>query len=178
MNKIHSLCAVCMALMLLLVITVPGFASTANPATGTPTVEIDLGADNAGAEFYFKTDAGIMPGTLKADQNGSLTVELGGSSRYILTYAGAVSGMPSASETEESVTGEPATEDQTEPVESTTAEEPGSEGVKKPPLKDVIIFICGVTLCGGFLLGSKIRSVIKAKKAEREDGSGQDDYDF
>ena len=42
----------------------------------------------------------------------------------------------------------------------------------------MIIFFGGIVLCGGFLLGSKIYSVIKTKKAEKEDDSGSDDYDF
>ncbi len=178
MNKLRSLFAACAAVMLLLVITVPGFASTADPATGTPTVEIALGADNAGAEFYFKTDAGIMPGTLKADQNGTITVELGGSSKYVLTYAGAASGMPVPTEPAESETAEPVSDAQTEPSESTAAETPASEGTRKPPVKDMIIFFGGITLCGGFLLGSKIRTAIKAKKAEKDDDSDYETYGY
>ena len=177
MNKLRFLCAVCMSVMLLLVITVPGFAASADPATGTPTVEINLGSDNAGAEFFLKTDVGIMPGTLTADQDGVLTVELGGSSKYILTYAGAVSSMPPASDPNESASDEPSSDTGTEPSE-TAAEEPAPESAKKPPLKDMIIFFGGIALCGGFLLGSKIYSVIKTKKAEKEDDSGSDDYDF
>ncbi len=174
MNKLRFVLAACMSLMLLFMITVPGFASSADPATGTPKVEINLGADNAGAEFYFKTDVGIMPGTLKADKNGTLTVELGGSSRYVLTYAGAASSMPVTSDPEEKETTEPASEQET--TEAPVTEEAAPEGTKKPPVKDLVIFIAGLVICGGFLLGSKIRSVMKSKKADKKDESDRDDY--
>ncbi len=177
MNKLRSVFAACLSVMLLLAITVPGFAASADPATGTPTLEINLGADNAGAEFYFKTDAGIMPGTLAADQNGVLTLELGGSSKYILTYAAAAAGMPSTSENDESTTAEPASDEETGYAEPTT-EASESEGAKKPPLKDMLIFFGGIAICGGFLLGSKIYSVIKEKKSEKDEDSEPDDYDY
>ncbi len=169
MNKIRYLIAACASVMLLFMLTVPGFASAADPAAGTPTLEIDLGADNAGAEFYFKTDVGVMPGTLKADTNGVITVELGGSSRYILTYAAASAGMPSTAEPEETTAGGSETPSETETEEPAQTQEAEPESGKKPPVRDMIIFFGGLVLCGGFLLGSKIRSVIRSKKAAKEE---------
>ena len=48
-------------------------------------LEIHLGAELAGAQFSLKTDAGMYPGTVAADANGILKLEIGGSSAYVLT---------------------------------------------------------------------------------------------
>jgi hypothetical protein len=176
MNKLHSIIAACVCALLLIVLAVPGFASAADPATGSPTVEINLGADNAGAEFYYKTDAGVMPGTLKADSNGVIAIELGGSSRYILTYAGAATGMPSVTEPEETSSADNMEPSETHSAETEATQEATSDNGNKPPVKDMIIFFAGLVLCGGFLLGSKVFSVVKAKKAAKEEDDYQDGY--
>lgn len=177
MKKIHSVIAVCLSFILVLALSVPVFAS--ETITGTPTVEINLGADNAGAEFYFKTDAGIMPGTLTADENGVVSVELGDSSRYILTYAGASSAMPQSETADET---EPESGSETEET-TVIASEPASEETGKIPVKELCIFLAGLVLIGGFLIFSKVSDRRKRKKtleeddAELADDEEEEDYE-
>ena len=48
-------------------------------------LEIQLGTAWSGVEFQLKTDAGVYPGAVKVGTDGVLRLEIGGSSRYILT---------------------------------------------------------------------------------------------
>ena len=51
-------------------------------------LEIRLGEEWAGAQFRLVTDAGEYPDLIPADGDGVLRTEIGGSTEYVLTYAG------------------------------------------------------------------------------------------
>ena len=51
-------------------------------------LELRLGEEWAGAQFRLETDAGEYPDTIPADGDGVLRTEIGGSTEYVLTYAG------------------------------------------------------------------------------------------
>ena len=48
-------------------------------------LEIQLGTEWAGVEFMLRTDAGIYPDAILVDENGVLSLEIGGSKTYILS---------------------------------------------------------------------------------------------
>lgn len=48
-------------------------------------LEIQLGTEWTGVEFVLKTDAGIYPNTIPVDENGILSLEIGGSTKYTLS---------------------------------------------------------------------------------------------
>lgn len=48
-------------------------------------LEVRLGPEWAGEEFALQTDAGEYPGVVTVDEEGVLRMEVGGSSKYILT---------------------------------------------------------------------------------------------
>ena len=48
-------------------------------------LEIQLGAEWSGIEFQLRTDAGIYPGVITVNEVGILSLEIGGSSKYILS---------------------------------------------------------------------------------------------
>ena len=78
-----------------------------------------------------------------------------------------------AEETASAETSEPS---ETNSAEPEATQEATSDNGNKPPVKDIIIFFAGLVLCGGFLLGSKVFSVVKAKKAAKEEDDYQDGY--
>ena len=57
-------------------------------------LEIRLGPEWAGEEFALETDAGAYPGVVTVDEEGVLRMEIGGSSKYILTRMYADIGEP------------------------------------------------------------------------------------
>lgn len=48
-------------------------------------LEIQLGPEWTGVEFILKTDAGIYPNAIPVDENGILSLEIGGSKKYTLS---------------------------------------------------------------------------------------------
>jgi len=79
------------ALLIILIIVMfsAAYANTdGNELTITPQADrliLQLGLDWAGVEFELRTDAGIFPVPVVVDSNGILSMDLGGSSIYILS---------------------------------------------------------------------------------------------
>lgn len=48
-------------------------------------LEIQLGTEWAGVEFELRTDAGVYPNPISVNENGVLSLEIGGSKKYILS---------------------------------------------------------------------------------------------
>lgn len=93
-------------------------------------LEINLGAEWAGKEFRLETDAGIYPNSLKADENGVLRTELGGSTSYILTAVNQKEDDSKDSSNEAS--GGNASSGMEEGLETSTAPEPDTDaGIEK-----------------------------------------------
>lgn len=135
-------------------------------------LEIQLGAELAGAQFSLKTDAGMYPGTVVADEHGTLRMEIGGSKAYVLTRLTSAQPDPLPEEAE--------TEPGTEPAAGGETEAPGEtdnlvpiEEVEKPEQKDnaiptthIILFAGGAVLCIVFLVAS---FVLKRRRERYED---------
>lgn len=101
-------------------------------------LEIRLGPEWAGTEFVLETDAGKYPGTVIVGPEGVLRMEVGGSSKYILTRVYADIGEPSLHmESEPSTTASQEEERETEPggeTESAPGEEQASADIPALPL--------------------------------------------
>lgn len=140
-------------------------------------LEIQLGVDWAGVEFQLKTDAGLYPGTVVVGTDGVLRMEIGGSSKYILTCMNSSIAVPEPNEsvdntesTQAPATNESATDST---VEETT---PGAETEQKNTVADIpvahlAIFVGGMILAIGTLI---VMHVMK-KKREMETQCDDDD---
>lgn len=135
-------------------------------------LEIQLGAELAGAQFSLKTDAGMYPGTVVADEHGVLRMEIGGSKAYVLTRLTSAQPDPLPEEAETESGTEPATGGETEAPSETDNLVPIEE-VEKPEQKDnaiptthIILFAGGAVLCIIFLVAS---FVLKRRRERYED---------
>ena len=127
-------------------------------------LEIQLGAELAGAQFSLKTDAGMYPGTVVADANGTLKLEIGGSSSYVLTRLDAASAAPAAVLTDDPtqpVSEMPAGEAETAAPEETVPAEPAQQDNTIPTMH-IVLFAGGTALCIAFLV---ISFVLKRRRA-------------
>ena len=80
-----------------------------------------LGPEWAGVEFELRTDVGVYPGTIAVDEGGILSLEIGGSSSYVLSCLNSSVAVPDPNESMQA----PATTVPTEDVqeENTSASE-------------------------------------------------------
>ena len=139
-------------------------------------LEIHLGAELAGAQFSLKTDAGMYPGTVAADANGILKLEIGGSSAYVLTRLDPETTAASAPASTES-TGDPSSEasESAEAAEAaaatdpTAAAEPAPQADNSIPTKHIILFAGGTVLCVAFLVTSFVLKRKREKAYEEDD---------
>ena len=138
-------------------------------------LEIQLGTAWSGVEFQFKTDAGVYPGTVKVGTDGVLRLEIGGSSRYILTCMNSSTSIPEPEDTADSTdqTQAPATTE-TDPEETNhgteTAEE-GSTTVAGIPVLHIVLFAGGMVVAVGVLIAMHV------VKRRRESEPAYDDED-
>ena len=128
-------------------------------------LEIQLGAELAGAQFSLKTDAGMYPGTVVADANGTLKLEIGGSSSYVLTRLDAASAAPAAAVLTDNpvqpVSEMPAGENETAVPEETVPADPVQQDNTIPTMH-IVLFAGGTALCIAFLV---ISFVLKRRRA-------------
>lgn len=135
-------------------------------------LEIQLGAELAGAQFSLKTDTGMYPGTVVADEHGVLRMEIGGSKAYVLTRLTSAQPAPLPEEAETEPGTEPTADGETETPSETDNLVPIEE-VEKPEQKDnaiptthIILFAGGAVLCIVFLVAS---FVLKRRRERYED---------
>lgn len=109
-------------------------------------LEIQLGADWAGAQFELRTDMGIYPQPIRVDDTGILKLEIGGSSEYVLSCLslGSAHSVPAANR--------PGSTTQTEhPAE--TVDEPSRVGAPVLLLAGILLFAAGTLAgCGVMLI--------------------------
>ncbi len=171
------------ALLLLSLVLIGAFAMPAFAKEGTEgnelqvlqpeQLEIHLGAEFAGARFSLKTDAGMYPGTVAADANGILKLEIGGSSAYVLTRLDPETTAASAPASTES-TGEPSSEasesaETAAATDPTAAAEPAPQADNSIPTKHIILFAGGTVLCVAFLVTSFVLKRKREKAYEEDD---------
>ena len=134
-------------------------------------LEIRFGAELAGAQFSLKTDAGMYPGTVVADANGTLKLEIGGSSSYVLTRLDAASAAPAAVLTDDPtrlVSDMPAGETETAAPEETVPAE-STQQDNTIPTMHIILFAGGTVLCIAFLVISFVFKRRRARDYYEED---------
>ena len=170
------------ALLLLSLVLVGAFAMPAFAKEGTEgnelqvlqpeQLEIYLGAEFAGAQFSLKTDAGMYPGTVVADAKGTLKLEIGGSSAYVLTRldpAETAASTPTPTENTEGTPPEASESAETAAAtDPTAAAEPAPQADNSIPTKHIIFFAGGTVLCVAFLITSFVLKR-KCEKAYEED---------
>ncbi len=134
-------------------------------------LEIQLGVEWAGVEFQLKTDAGLYPGTVTVGTDGVLRLEIGGSSKYILTCLNSDTPAPEPNESADSsdATQAPATTESQSDSSTASNTEPGT--VAGIPIAHLVVFIGGMVLAVGTLI------TLHFLKKRREVESEYDDDD-
>lgn len=171
--------AVALILAMVCLLCFPVHASAASQGTdGTElevikpqNLEIQLGESWAGVEFELKTDAGMYPGVIIVGEDGVLRLEIGGSDNYILSCLNSSVDIPIPGETvpaEEGTepadpTEEVAPSEEVDPTEMTgeagtdptekMPEETDEGGVAAIPVKHIVLFVGGLVLAIGALVG-------------------------
>lgn len=87
-------------------------------------LEIQLGVEWADVEFRLKTDAGLYPNTVAVGKDGVLRLEIGGSSKYILSCVNSVIPVPEPD-------GPPLSSETMQAPATTESSESHSEEIKK-----------------------------------------------
>lgn len=129
-------------------------------------LEIHLGQEWSGTAFQLRTDAGLYPGVIAVGEDGTLRLEIGGSSNYILSCVSSddavrapadshpeTGELPSAAEPSEgTVPPENISEEDAIPTEipSETPMEDTATGI---PTKHIVMFGCGLVMAIGILVG-------------------------
>ena len=145
---------------------------------------IQLGTDWAGAEFELKLDSGVFPVPIKVNSFGVITMELGGSKTYTLTYLQPVV-VPIPENTTPSDSDDLETEINTEPPSlgaekskdiDITENEPEIETSQLPDnsisVLPLVIFLSGLIIAVGGLL------IMRVMKKRREYHENDDDYEY
>ena len=119
-------------------------------------LEIQLGTAWSGVEFQLKTDAGVYPGAVKVGTDGVLRLEIGGSSRYILTCMNSSTSIPEPEDTADSTD------------QSPESNEKAASGI---PTLHIILFAGGMVIAIGTLI------VMQVLKKKRENEAPDDEED-
>ncbi len=171
-KSIKHLLAICLCIMCL----VTAIPVSATPVQGTQgnelqvlqpsSLEIQLGTKWIGVEFMLRTDAGVYPGTIVVGNDGTLRLEIGGSSSYILSCLQSDVPIPEAIFTQASATQNGLLEP--EPDIDIPAEE------DKAPMWPLILFGIGILAAIVVLFVIyKYESYRKEQQADEDD----DDYE-
>ena len=110
---------------------------------------LQLGVRWAGVEFELRTDAGVFPAPVVVDENGVLTMDLGGSTTYTLSCIDSTVPIPDPAQpsdpTQEAITAPDAQDQTTQPSGS----DPGSNGI---PIVPLVVFLIGLAFAVGALV--------------------------
>ena len=138
-------------------------------------LEIQLGTAWSGVEFQLKTDAGVYPGAVKVGTDGVLRLEIGGSSRYILTCMNSSTSIPEPEDTADSTdqTQAPATTetDSEQNNSETDSAEEGSATVAGIPVLHIVLFAGGMVVA----IGALIAMHVVKRRRENEPVYDEDD---
>ena len=139
---------------------IPTYAAkqgTAGDELEAEQLEIQLGVEWADVEFRLKTDVGLYPNTVAVGKDGVLRLEIGGSSKYILSCANSVvpvpepDGSPLSSETTQAPATTESSESQSEEIKERDPKSTGSSfGIPVAPLAlfgaGMILSVCALIL--------------------------------
>lgn len=112
---------------------------------------LQLGTRWAGVEFELRTDAGIFPAPVVVDENGVLTMDLGGSTTYTLSCINSTAPIPDPG-SEQSDPPPSVSPDPTPEVPSSPQPETGNSSLPLP----AVIFLVGLAVAGGAFIALHI----------------------
>ena len=112
---------------------------------------LQLGTRWAGVEFELRTDAGIFPAPVVVDENGVLTMDLGGSTTYTLSCINSIAPIPDPGP-EQSDPPPSVSPDPTPEVPSSPQPETGNNSLPLP----AVIFLVGLAVAGGAFIALHI----------------------
>ena len=112
---------------------------------------LQLGTRWAGVEFELRTDAGIFPAPVVVDENGVLTMDLGGSTTYTLSCINSTAPIPDPGP-EQSDPPPSVSPDPTPEVPSSPQPETGNSSLPLP----AVIFLVGLAVAGGAFIALHI----------------------
>lgn len=112
---------------------------------------LQLGTRWAGVEFELRTDAGIFPAPVVVDENGVLTMDLGGSTTYALSCINSTAPIPDPGP-EQSDPPPSVSPDPTPEVLSSPQPETGNNSLPLP----AVIFLVGLAVAGGAFIALHI----------------------
>lgn len=135
---------------------------------------LQLGTKWAGVEFELKTDAGVFPTPIVVDQNGLLTMDIGGSKTYVLSCLSSTITIPDPNQTD--VAGEPTTQDEGNGTPQDEGE--GNEPAPKKesiPVLTIVLYGAGLLVVVGALIAvTKMKSRVQYENDE-DYGDYEDD---
>ena len=105
---------------------------------------LQLGTRWAGVEFELRTDAGIFPAPVVVNENGVLTMDLGGSTTYTLSCIDSTAPVPDP-EPEQPDPPPPVSPEPTPEVPNDPQPETGNGSLPIP----AVIFLVGLAVAGG-----------------------------
>ncbi len=148
---LRRLCTVAATLILSLTLSSAALADTDG---NTPKITqqpdqlvLQLGARWSGVEFELRTDAGIFPVPVVVDENGILTMDLGGSTTYTLSCLESSIPIPDPSPAPSQV-GEPAPSE-ADPTPIQAQESEPSRIQQGVPIWPMVVFLVGLSAIGG-----------------------------
>ena len=109
---------------------------------------LQLGTRWAGVEFELRTDAGIFPAPIVVDENGVLTMDLGGSTTYTLSCINSTVPIPDPIQDTSPAPQQPA-EDSQAPVSDSPQQTSPAGGI---PIGTLVIFLLGLACAAGGLI--------------------------
>ena len=112
---------------------------------------LQLGTRWAGVEFELRTDAGIFPAPVVVDENGVLTMDLGGSTIYTLSCINSTAPIPDPGP-EQSDPPPSVSPDPTPEVPNSPQPETGNSSLPLP----AVIFLVGLAVAGGAFIALHI----------------------
>lgn len=189
LNK--KLCTIALSIVLTLSALLPqavlatgGTDDTELQVMEAEQLEIQLGADWVGVEFELKTDSGMYPGIITVGADGVLRLEIGGSKSYVLSCLNSAVSAPAptqapateeaeptgntVSDTKDKVQ-EPSAETAASEPENTESETPEENTIAGIPVVHLIIFVVGILIAVGVLIGMHYMSKKDAVDADYEE---------
>lgn len=124
------------------------------PVMKAEKLEIELGTKWVGVEFQLKTDAGMYPGVIVVGEDGVLRLEIGGSSRYVLSCFHSSVPIPTPEDTSEMISNLVIFDSEDETIETNqdSETEQGASSTVSLTMHHMF-FVGGVALILGFVIG-------------------------
>ena len=137
---------------------------------------LQLGTRWAGVEFELRTDAGIFPAPIVVDENGVLTMDLGGSTTYTLSCINSAVPIPDPVQDTSPAPQQSAEENQppaSDPVQQT---DPAGEPAAGIPIGTLVLFLLGLACAAGGLIALYLSK--RRRQPVYDDWEDEDEEDY